>query len=308
MVFSSKELRHERAGGGRGAAQRQILGTGGRFEGMGGMVAGWTTTSQRPLKQARTYSSYFWDAKLVENMIIIPAIDIKGRRCVRLRQGKMTDETVYSENPVDMALTWVRMGAERLHLVDLDGAVQGKPVNRQVVSDIVDAIPAPVQVGGGMRNMDHIEAYLAQGVRWVILGTAALRDPVFLRTACQEYPNRVILAIDANRGQVAVEGWTEETSVTAKELAKRYEDEGIAAIVYTDIERDGMSVGPNVASTEDLVKDVHVPVIASGGISGIEDVLKLLELEQLGVIGMITGRALYEGTLDLGEAIRISKA
>lgn len=240
-------------------------------------------------------------------MIIIPAIDLKASRCVRLRQGKMAEETVYSENPADMALAWARMGAERLHVVDLDGAVQGKPVNQDVIGQIVGALSIPVQLGGGIRDMNHIETYLKAGVTWVILGTAAFKKPEFLGAACREFPDRVILGLDAHKGQAAVEGWTEETHLSALEVAKRYENEGIAAIIYTDIERDGMSVGPNVAATENLAKSVRVPVIASGGISGIHDVLKLLDLESSGVMGMITGRALYEGTLDLREAIRVSE-
>jgi phosphoribosylformimino-5-aminoimidazole carboxamide ribotide isomerase len=240
-------------------------------------------------------------------MIIIPAIDLKAGRCVRLRQGRMADETVYSENPVDMALAWAGMGAERLHLVDLEGAVQGKPVNQQVIGQMVGALSIPVQLGGGIRGMSHIETYLRAGVRWVILGTAAFKDPEFLSGACREFPDRIILAVDAHRGRAAVEGWTEETNLSAIELAKRYEDEGLAAIVYTDIERDGMGVGPNVTATENLAKSVRVPVIASGGISGMHDVVKLLDLEPFGVMGMITGRALYEGALDLGEAIRMTQ-
>jgi len=240
-------------------------------------------------------------------MIIIPAIDLKAGRCVRLRQGKMAEETVYSENPADMALAWARMGAERLHVVDLDGAVQGKPVNHDVIGRIVGALSLPVQLGGGIRDMNHIETYLKAGVTWVILGTAAFKKPEFVAAACREFPDRVILAVDAHGGRAAVEGLTEETHLSALEMAKRYENEGIGAIIYTDIERDGMSAGPNVTATENLAKNVRIPVIASGGISGIEDVVKLLDLEACGVMGMITGRALYEGTLDLREAIRVSK-
>jgi phosphoribosylformimino-5-aminoimidazole carboxamide ribotide isomerase len=239
--------------------------------------------------------------------MVIPAIDLKASRCVRLRQGKMADETVYSENPADMARTWARMGAERLHVVDLDGAVQGKPVNQEAIGRIVGAVSIPVQLGGGIRDMNHIETYLKAGVTWVILGTAAFKNPAFLSEACREFTGRVILAVDAQRGRAAGEGWTEETRLSALEAAKRFENEGVAAIVYTDIERDGMSVGPNVTATEALAKSVEVPVIASGGISGIHDVVRLLDLEACGVMGMITGRALYEGTLDLREAIRVSE-
>jgi phosphoribosylformimino-5-aminoimidazole carboxamide ribotide isomerase len=240
-------------------------------------------------------------------MMVIPAIDLKAGRCVRLKQGRMAEETVYSENPVDMALAWARMGAERLHLVDLDGAVQGKPINQEVIARIVGALSIPVQLGGGLREMNHLETCLRAGVGWVILGTAAFKDPEFVSAACREFTDRVILAVDAHQGRVSVEGWTEETPLSALELAKRYEYEGIDAIVYTDIDRDGMSVGPNVSATENFAKGIGVPVIASGGISGMHDVVKLLDLEPHGVMGMITGRALYEGALDLGEAIRVSR-
>ena len=241
-------------------------------------------------------------------MIIIPAIDIKNSRCVRLKQGEMSKETVYSDSPLDMAVHWIECGAERLHLVDLDGAVEGRPVNRDLVKSIVGSVPVPVELGGGIRDMKTIEGYLSAGVRWVIVGTVAYRDPAFVASACERFPGQVILGIDARDNRVAVEGWMEETSVTASEMAKQFESRGLAAIIYTDIHRDGMGTGPNVEATRALAKSVSVSVIASGGISGLQDVLSLLPLSEDGVIGMITGRALYEGKLDLRQAMEISKS
>jgi phosphoribosylformimino-5-aminoimidazole carboxamide ribotide isomerase len=207
-----------------------------------------------------------------------------------------------------MAAHWVECGAERLHLVDLDGAVEGRPVNRDLVKSIVGSVPVPVELGGGIRDMKTIDSYLSAGVRWVILGTVAYKDPVFAASACERFPGQVILGIDARDNKVAVEGWMEETAMTASEMAKQFETRGLAAIIYTDIHRDGMGTGPNVEATRGLARNISVGVIASGGISGIEDVLSLLPLSEDGVIGMITGRALYEGKLDLRQAIEISKS
>lgn len=240
-------------------------------------------------------------------MLVIPAIDIKGGRCVRLKQGEMSKETVYSEVPQEMAVRWHERGAERLHLVDLDGAVEGKAVNYEVISGIVKAVPIPVQLGGGIRDMETIETYLKLGINQVILGTVAYKNAEFLPQACKEFAGRIILGIDARKDRVAVEGWTEETDMTVAEMAKRFENTGISAIIYTDIHRDGMSIGPNVEATKVLAQAVETPVIASGGISGIDDVAKILGLEAYGVIGMITGRALYNGTLDLADAIKLAK-
>lgn len=237
-------------------------------------------------------------------MIVIPAVDIRAGRCVRLKQGEMSKETVYSDDPAATAQQWVTGGAQRLHLVDLDGAVQGEPVNRLVVGRIVEATSVPVQLGGGIREMDAIESYLRMGVEQVILGTSAIRNPEFLKSACQAFPGRIILGLDARGERVAVQGWTEETALTPVETAKRCEYPGLFAMIYTDIHRDGMSTGPNVEATLALASSVRTPVIASGGISGIQDVSAIAGLEAHGVIGMITGRALYQGTLDLSEAIR----
>jgi len=240
-------------------------------------------------------------------VIVIPAIDIKNGRCVRLKQGRMSDETVYSEFPEEIALRWHNEGAERIHIVDLDGAIKGRPVNSEKIRRIVDAVPVPIELGGGIRDMDTIKSYLDLGISQVILGTIAYKDPDLVSEACRQFPNRIILGIDASKGRVAVEGWVENTDITPAELAKRFESVGAWAIIYTDIQRDGMISGPNIEATRELAEATSIPVIASGGISGTDDVINLLALEQYGVIGMITGKALYEGTMELSEAIKITK-
>jgi phosphoribosylformimino-5-aminoimidazole carboxamide ribotide isomerase len=240
-------------------------------------------------------------------VLVIPAIDLKAGRCVRLKQGRMSKETVYSESPGETAQIWFQQGAERLHLVDLDGAVGGAPVNRDAIREILDSVPIPVQLGGGIRNMPTLEAYLDLGVKWVILGTSAIKDPAFVERACDAFPGRIILAVDAKNNLVEVEGWTEPTGLSAPALAQRYGKMGISAVIYTDIDRDGMSEGPNVTATEEFAKQVRVPVIASGGISGIQDVIRIVSLAKYGVMGMITGRALYEGKLSLREALKVAK-
>ncbi len=240
-------------------------------------------------------------------MIVIPAVDIKGGRCVRLKQGRMSEETVYSDDPVQMAVAWCSKGAERIHLVDLDGAVGGKRVNAEVIRTIARSVPVPVELGGGIRSLASIEFYLEAGVEWVILGTAAFKDPSLVEEACRRFPGRVMLAIDARGGRVAVEGWIEDTDRSAIDVARPFDGRGIAAVIYTDIQRDGMSVGPNLGATGDLAGALQTPVIASGGISGLDDIRKVMTLSGRGVAGVITGRALYEGTLDLEQAIRVSK-
>jgi len=240
-------------------------------------------------------------------LIVIPAIDIKEGRCVRLKQGRMNDETVFSEVPEEMAVKWFEKGAERLHIVDLDGAVQGRPVNQEVIKRIVDAIPIPVELGGGVRDMDTLEAYLHLGLHYIILGTVAHKDPEFAKSACATFPGKIILGIDARDDRIAVEGWTEELDLTPVNMARQFEEAGISAIIYTDIQRDGMRTGPNVEATRALARAVKVPVIASGGISGIWDVKAIAPLATDGVMGMITGRALYDGILDLAEAISVCK-
>jgi phosphoribosylformimino-5-aminoimidazole carboxamide ribotide isomerase len=241
-------------------------------------------------------------------LIVIPAIDLKGGRCVRLKQGRMSDETVFSDVPEEMAVKWYKKGAERLHIVDLDGAVQGRPANRDVIKRIVDSIPIPVELGGGIRDMATLEAYFDLGLHYLILGTVACKDPEFAKSACSVFPGKIILGIDARDDRVAVEGWTEEVDLTPVNMARQFEEAGVSAIIYTDIQRDGMRTGPNVEATRALARAVKIPVIASGGISGVSDVEKILPLSEDGVIGMITGRALYDGSLDLSEAISVCKA
>jgi phosphoribosylformimino-5-aminoimidazole carboxamide ribotide isomerase len=240
-------------------------------------------------------------------MIIIPAIDLKDGKCVRLRQGRMDQETIYSGNPVEVAKHWELKGAERLHVVDLNGAVTGKPFHSSLIKEMIRSVSIPVEVGGGIRNIETIEDYLSSGAGWVILGTAALRNRVLLTEACQQFPGKVILGIDAKEGRVAIEGWKEEASIKAIDLVKEVEGVGLSAIIFTDIERDGMSTGLNRQMTRSLARSTSIPVIASGGVSRIEDIVKLMEMESDGIIGVITGRALYAGSLDLEEAIRITK-
>jgi phosphoribosylformimino-5-aminoimidazole carboxamide ribotide isomerase len=240
-------------------------------------------------------------------LLVIPAIDLKDGRCVRLRQGRMSEETVYSTAPEEIALKWIEQGAERLHVVDLDGAIQKKPVHRKLVEKIARSVNVPVQVGGGIRDKHTIKSYLESGVHAVILGTAAFRDPDLLLRSCMDYPGRIILGLDAKEGRIAVEGWTQEAEMTPTDMAKGFEGKGLAAIIYTDILKDGMGTGPNIRATRMLAEEVKVPVIASGGISDIKDIRDLLSLSPYGVIGMIAGRALYEGTLNLEEAIAMAR-
>jgi phosphoribosylformimino-5-aminoimidazole carboxamide ribotide isomerase len=215
----------------------------------------------------------------------------------------MDDETVFSDEPHLMALHWWRSGARRLHVVDLDGAIGGKPANENAIARIVDSVPIPVQLGGGIRDFSALEAYFALGVQFAIMGTAVYEEPGFVMEACNRFPGRIILGIDAKGRNVAVEGWTRDLKITPAELGKRFEGSGAEALVYTDILKDGMQSGPNVQATRELASGVDIPVIASGGICNLEDVRALAELERDGVMGMITGRALYEGTLNLGEAL-----
>ncbi|MBN1276923.1 MAG: 1-(5-phosphoribosyl)-5-[(5-phosphoribosylamino)methylideneamino]imidazole-4-carboxamide isomerase [Deltaproteobacteria bacterium] len=240
-------------------------------------------------------------------MLVIPAIDIKGGRCVRLRQGRMDDETIFSDVPEEMAIKWHEQGAERIHIVDLDGAIAGRAINRNVIKRITDIIPVPVELGGGVRDMATLEDYFDLGISYVILGTVAYKNPEFVIEACRTFPAKIIIGIDAKKDRVAVEGWTQDIELTTSELAKRFEGIGASAIIYTDISRDGMKTGPNIDATRALARAVEIPVIASGGISDISDVLNVLTLSKDGVIGMITGRALYEDSLNLESAIRACK-
>ena len=240
-------------------------------------------------------------------MLIIPAIDLKDGKCVRLRQGRMDDSTVFGDDPVAMARRWIDAGARRLHLVDLNGAFAGEPVNGDAVRGITRSFPGlPVQIGGGIRSRDIAASYLEAGVGWVIIGTAAVRNPGFVEELCREFPGRIIVGIDARNGMVATDGWAEVTDVEAVALARRFAQAGVAAIVYTDIDRDGMMGGVNVEATRQLAESGGIPVIASGGITTIDDVRALCEAATDNIIGAITGRALYEGTLDLAEGQRLA--
>lgn len=242
-------------------------------------------------------------------MLIIPAIDLKDGECVRLRQGRMEDTTVFSDNPVDVARQWVRAGARRLHLVDLNGAFAGEPVNGHVVRAIAHEFPElPIQIGGGIRSLDTISSYLEAGVSYVILGTTAVKDPAFVAAACRQFHGRIIVGLDAKRGLVATDGWAEISEVSAVDLARQFESEGVSAIIYTDIDRDGMMQGVNVDATLAMAKATSIPVIASGGITNLTDIRALCEVAEHGILGAITGRAIYEGTLDLAEAQRYCDA
>lgn len=242
-------------------------------------------------------------------MLIIPAIDLKDGRCVRLKQGRMEDDTVFSDDPVGVAAQWVEQGARRLHLVDLNGAFAGTPINGEIVRAIAERFPKlPIQIGGGIRSLETIEAYVKSGVSYVILGTKAVKEPGFVREACRAFPGRVIVGIDATDGWVATDGWAEVSSIQAVDLALQFKNDGISAIVYTDIARDGMMQGVNVEATARLARDSGLPIIASGGVTNLDDVRGLLRVRKDGVIGTITGRAIYEGTLDLAEAQALADA
>lgn len=232
-------------------------------------------------------------------MLLIPAIDIKDGHCVRLRQGRMDDVTVFSEDPAAMAKKWVDQGAQRIHLVDLDGAKQGKPVNRRVVADIIEAIgDVPVQLGGGIRDEDTVQLYLDLGVQYLILGTKAVTAPHFVSDLCIEFPRHIIIGLDSQDGKVATEGWSKLSNHDVYDMAKQYERDGVEAIIHTDIGRDGMMQGVNRESTKHMAECVNVPVIASGGVSTLDDIRALCAMEESGVNGAILGRALYEGDLE----------
>ena len=240
-------------------------------------------------------------------MLMIPAIDLKEGRCVRLRQGRMADDTVFSDDPVAVAGRWRDAGARRLHLVDLDGAFAGEPRHAEVVRAITAAWPdLPLEVGGGIRDADTIAAYLEAGVSWAIIGTQAVRDPGFVRDACAAFPGRIIVGLDARDGRVAVEGWAESSEHDAIEFARGFADAGVAAIVYTDIGRDGMLEGVNVDATVRVARAAGVPVIASGGMKSLDDVRALAAANEPGIAGAILGRSLYEGTIDLAEAQQLA--
>jgi len=236
-------------------------------------------------------------------MLIIPAIDLKDGQCVRLRRGVMEDSTVYGSDPVEMAARWVEAGARRLHLVDLNGAFAGKPVNGDAVTAIARKFPKlPIQIGGGIRDAETIEHYLRAGVAYVIIGTKAVKEPQFVGEVCKQFPGHIIVGLDAKDGLVATDGWAEVSTLHATDLAKRFEQDGVSAIVYTDISRDGMMQGVNVEATVAMAKASTIPVIASGGITNMDDIRALKAAASAGILGAITGRAIYEGTLDVSAA------
>lgn len=240
-------------------------------------------------------------------MLLIPAIDLKDGQCVRLRQGRMEDDTVFSDNPLQMATQWVEAGGRRLHLVDLNGAFAGEPVNGDAIRAIASAYPdLPIQVGGGIRDEATIEAYLQAGVDYCIIGTQAVKEPEFVARACHSFPGHIIVGLDAIDGMVAINGWAEVTEHEVIELSRRFQEDGVAAIVYTDIGRDGMLSGPNVDATRDLANAISIPVIASGGITDINDIAALCQADTSNIMGAITGRAIYEGTLNLAEGQRLA--
>lgn len=236
-------------------------------------------------------------------MLIIPAIDLKDGKCVRLRQGRMDDVTVFSENPVDMADQWVEAGAKRLHIVDLDGAAAGNPINASVIRQIAARHPEiSIQVGGGIRDADTVQAYLDIGVQYTIIGTKAVSTPHIVNDLCLEFPGHIIVGLDARGGKVAIDGWSKLSNHDVIDLARRFEHDGVAAIIYTDISRDGMMSGVNVEATVNLAQEINIPVIAAGGVTTLDDIRALCAVTEEGIEGVIIGRALYEGTIDLVEA------
>lgn len=237
-------------------------------------------------------------------MLLIPAVDIRGGRCVRLWEGRVEAETVYSDDPAAMARKWVEAGAERLHVVDLDGAFTKGPRNRTVIEEIIRTCPVPIQLGGGIRDMKTIESYLALGVSQVILGTAALKDPNLVREACRQFPGCIMVSLDARDNRIAVEGWTETSDADPLDLVRDYPEWGVKAVIFTDIAKDGTQKGPSLASTRRLARAAGLPVIAAGGIATLEDIQRLSPLAVEGLVGIITGRAVYSGTLCLPEALR----
>lgn len=240
-------------------------------------------------------------------MLLIPAIDLKEGKCVRLRQGKMDEETVFSDDPVAMAGRWVEAGARRLHIVDLDGAFAGEPVNAAVIHEIAEAYPdLPIQVGGGIRDEDTVQTYLNAGVQYCIIGTKAVTAPHFVSELCLEFPGHIIVGLDSKNGKVAIDGWSKLSHHDVIDMAQHFQNDGVEAIIFTDISRDGMMTGVNLESTVELARAITIPVIASGGITNLDDVRELAKLADEGIDGAITGRAIYEGTLDFAEGQKLA--
>ena len=240
-------------------------------------------------------------------MIILPAIDLKDGCCVRLEQGLMDKDTIYNDDPAAQALMWEEQGGEYLHIVDLDGAFAGTPKNKAAIEAIVAAIDIPSELGGGIRDMETIEAYLSLGIDRVILGTIAKENPALVKEACEKFPGQIVVGIDAKDGLVAVRGWADVTEKKATEMAKEMEGFGVEAIIYTDIARDGMMQGPNIEATKALAEAINIPVIASGGLSTLDDISRLIAIEDSGVTGVITGKAIYSGAIDLRAAVALTK-
>lgn len=241
-------------------------------------------------------------------MLIIPAIDLKEGRCVRLEQGLMEKATVYSDDPAERAAHWESQGAELLHVVDLNGAFAGMPKNFDAIKAIRGAVQTPIEVGGGIRDRGTIRSLVSAGIDRIILGTAAIENPAFVKDACREFPGRIIAGIDAKDGMVAIKGWATVTRVKAVDLAQHMQGYGVIAVIYTDIKRDGMLSGPNIEATKALADALDIPVIASGGVSSMKDIRALMDVERYGVQGVITGKAIYSGSLDLKEAIALAKS
>ena len=241
-------------------------------------------------------------------MIIIPAVDIKNGKCVRLVQGRIEEETIFSNDPAAMAQQWEQAGAEWIHVIDLDGAFEKCPQNIDAIKKILSAVDTPIQLGGGIRNEQTVQMFMEMGVQRVIIGTEAIKNPEWVQQAATKFPDGIVVGIDARNGYVAVEGWTETTRVQAVDLAKRFENCGVAAVNFTDIYRDGMQTGPNIEETRRLAEAISIPVVASGGVATIADIQNLLPLEAVGVVGVITGKALYSGILDFQEAKSLAKS
>ncbi len=240
-------------------------------------------------------------------MLLIPAIDLKDGKCVRLRQGRMEDDTVFSDDPLSVAERWVKAGARRLHIVDLDGAIAGKPVNADIIHRIAKAHPdLPIQVGGGIRDEDTIQSYLDAGVQYVIIGTRAVNTPHFVADVCLEFPSHIIVGLDAKDGKVAIEGWSKLSNHDVIGLARRFEKDGVEAIIYTDIGRDGMMKGVNVEASVALARAITIPVIASGGITNLNDIRALCKVAEDGIMGAVVGRAIYAGTLDFAAGQKLA--